>query len=239
MSSSKSYDTDKLTIRQVFAYNQNNTVIPALQVLTSDGHGGTFWAVPSSLGGIPVFNEVIINGVPITATLSHSTITLNTSDGLGSILDPATNNVRLISKAFAQIDISGGNSIVGYSNGILTPNVVKFAGCNGFFLNSDPFTNTIYIYGDQRETIIYNINHYLASTVQGLGSSDYISSYTLQASLASTNKGLGMTGYISSLNNVALVSALQGNFSSISAITINATNIFVNGFPVLTGSGNV
>jgi hypothetical protein len=50
-------------------------------------------------------------------------------------------------------------------------------------------------------------------------------------------RGIGSFNYISSLSNVRVVSSLLGNFSTISATTINASNLFVNGVPVLTGVG--
>jgi hypothetical protein len=58
-SSRRTYDTDVITLRTVFAKNPGNSNVPALRVLTADGQGGTYWAVPSSLGVYPSFNQII------------------------------------------------------------------------------------------------------------------------------------------------------------------------------------
>ncbi len=47
----RSYDTDEITLRKIFAKSAtDNRAIGALRVLTADGTGGTYWAVPSTLG---------------------------------------------------------------------------------------------------------------------------------------------------------------------------------------------
>jgi hypothetical protein len=145
-SSRRTYDTEMITLRQVFAYNQNNSVLPASRVLTTDGRGGTFWAVPSTLGGLPSFNEVIANGTTIAADQPYNRLILSTTDGLGMLRNSVTKEIRLYNKGFTQFDISGGNSLVGYSNNTVTP-VVKFEGRGGVRVSSDPLTNTLFIQG--------------------------------------------------------------------------------------------
>jgi hypothetical protein len=146
MGSRRTYDTEMITLRQIFAYNSNNSVIPALRVLTTDGKGGTLWATPSSVGGIPAFNEVIANGTSILADEPFNRLYLSTSDGLGMIRNPATNEIRFYNKGFTEFNVVGGNKLVGYSNNTVTP-VVKFEGRGGVRVSADPLTNTMFIQG--------------------------------------------------------------------------------------------
>ena len=73
---------------------------------------------------------------------------------------------------------------------------------------------------------------HLASTIQGLGSSGYVSSFNI----ASTVQGLGSSGYVSSSLMASTVRGLgsSGYVSSVNGVVRVDSNIFVNGFPVMT-----
>jgi hypothetical protein len=137
------YNTKEITIRKVFAYNPNDSLIPALTTLTSDGAGGTYWATPAALGGSPAFNQIIANNVNIPATLAFESLRLNSGEGLGMVQNATTKEVSYFSKCFSQFDVIGGNSLKGYSNSVITP-TVKFQGLNGISITGDPTTNTMY-----------------------------------------------------------------------------------------------
>lgn len=137
-------NTDGITIRRVNALTSSNTYIPALTTLTSDGHGGTFWAVPSSLGGIPAFNTVVADNYRIPATAPSNTLYLSTTQGMGSFVDSTKNLITFYSKGFTQIDISGGNTIQSYSNSVVSP-TLNLVGRNGIRISSDPLTQRIFI----------------------------------------------------------------------------------------------
>ena len=93
MSGRRTYDTDSLVVRKIFALDSTNKPIPALQTLTSDGSGGTFWAVPQALGGLPSFNAVDANGTQILANAPFNTLTM-TTEGMGLDVDPTTNTMN-------------------------------------------------------------------------------------------------------------------------------------------------
>jgi hypothetical protein len=138
-----SLDTDNLTIRKVNALTPTNSFIPALTTLTSDGQGGTYWAVPATLGGIPAINEVVVDNKKITASNAFNTFAISSLRGVGTIVDPATNIVSLYAKCFDTFDISGGNSISAFSNSIVSP-TMKLVGRNGVKITGDPFTRTLF-----------------------------------------------------------------------------------------------
>jgi len=146
MSSRRTYDTQIITVRQVNALNLNNSFIDAQRVLTTDGAGGTYWAVPSNLGSFSAVNELIVDNKRIVADLSYNRFYLSTAQGMGSIVNPNTKLVTLYSKGFDTIDISGGNSIYSSSNSVISP-TFRLVGGNGIHISSDPLTRSIYIQG--------------------------------------------------------------------------------------------
>ena len=141
--SRRTADTDMITIRQVWAYNSNDSVIPALRCLTSDGAGGTFWATPSSLGGIPAFNSVVANGVPIVADAPSNALVLSTFGGLALLANSNTKRIDLAATCFSRFEISSGNTLVAYSNQTITP-TVRFVASGSLNISGDPLTNTLY-----------------------------------------------------------------------------------------------
>jgi hypothetical protein len=144
--SRRTYDTDMLTVRQIFAFNPNESFISSGLVLASMGNGETSWVEASSLVVNPAFNRVIANGSSIVADASYNTFVLSTLDGLGMDVNTGSKQVYLYNKGFTRLDISGGNSIYGYSHNTVTP-TVKFVGQSGINIVSDPTTNTIRFQG--------------------------------------------------------------------------------------------
>ena len=144
-SSRRTYDTDSITLRTVFAKNPGNSNVPALRVLTADGTGGTYWANPSTLGMNPSFNEIITSAATYTADLSYNRFRLLAGEGIGMVNGSAgSNQTTLYAKAFSQFDISGENSVYAFQNNQLDASVT-FAGENGIQLRADPGTNTFFI----------------------------------------------------------------------------------------------
>jgi len=164
--SRRSLDTQIITVRQVNALTNSNTLIPALTTLTSDGMGGTYWAVPSSLGGIPGYNTIVVDNANFPATSPSNTFYISTAAGIGTVSDPAKNLVTFYSKCFDTFDISGGNKVTSYANSVVSP-TVNFAGRNGVKITGDPYTRTIFfdtqvtaistgIYGYSKFNVISN-----------------------------------------------------------------------------------
>ena len=146
-SSRRTYDTDVITLRTVFAKNVVNSNIPALRVLTADGAGGTYWAIPSSLGGNPAFNEIVTSAATYTADLSYNRFRLLAGEGIGMINGPAgSNQTTLYAQAFNTVDVSGDNSFYAFQSNNFTP-FINFATTGPIQVRSDPATNTLFIDG--------------------------------------------------------------------------------------------
>jgi hypothetical protein len=174
-SSRRTYDTDFITLRTVYAKNADNSTIPALRALTADGKGGTTWLQPSSFATNPSFNKIITTGGTYTADLSFNTFRLFAGQGVGMVNGPAgLNQTYIYSKAFNQFDISGGDSLLSFSNNILTPHIKFATGNNSYIqLRTDSDTNTIFIDGPMTQTIstgYYGFNKFViiptVSTIQ-------------------------------------------------------------------------
>ena len=165
-SSRRTYDTDTITIRTVFAKTSNNSNIPPMNALLSDGLGGTFWGNPSTLALNPYFNQIITSARTYTADLSYNRFSFLSGSGIGmSDGYPASNTTNIFAKAFQTIDVSGGNALSAYSNGYLYP-TLKIASEGNLQIHSDPLTNTFFIRGPMSmntiSTGIYGYSQILA-----------------------------------------------------------------------------
>jgi len=143
----RTYDTDEITLRRVYARTSTNTAVPAMTVLTADGAGGTYWAIPSTLGYNPSFNQIATDAGTFTATSPYNTFTLSQGGGIGFVQGAGTNQMYIYSKGFNQINTAGGNTLYGFSNNVTTPSVT-FAGAGGISLQANPATNTLTFTGN-------------------------------------------------------------------------------------------
>lgn len=221
-SSRKTYDTDVITLRTVFAKNVVNSNIPALRVLTADGAGGTYWAIPSSLGLNPSFNEIITSAATYTADLSYNRFRLFAGEGIGMVNGTAgSNQTTIFGKAFNTVDVSGENSFYAFTSNTLTPNI-RVATTGAIQARADPTTNTLFIDGPVSNPYIVSTGQYgfyqmkvipqtstVTSSIQGW-SGDFIT-----ASSPSTT--LNLLGY----NDIKLSTNITTNsiYFSISTFT--------------------
>lgn len=82
-SSRRTFDTDNITLRTIFARGSSNTNIQSTLVLTADGQGGTRWTHPSSLGTYSL-NYISTDNSLIQWDLSlNNVFYLNTGQGAG------------------------------------------------------------------------------------------------------------------------------------------------------------
>ena len=159
-SSRRTYDTDVITLRTVFAKNIVNSNIPALRVLTADGAGGTYWAIPSSLGENPAFNEIITSAGTYTADLSYNRFRLLAGEGVGMVDGPVgSNQTTLFGKGFMEVDVSGENAFYSFSNNTLNP-FIRVATTGAIQARADPTTNTLFIDGPVSNPYIVSTGQY-------------------------------------------------------------------------------
>ena len=214
----QSLDTDNLTIRKVNALTPTNSFIPALTTLTSDGQGGTYWAVPATLGGIPAINRVVVDNTQITASNPFNTLSISSLAGIGTLVNPTTNSISLYAKCFDTFDISGGNSIRAFSNSIVSP-TMKLVGRNGVKITGDPFTRTLFF--DTSATAI-------STGIYGYSEFNFISNAsTLNIeAINNSNNTLLTAGSTSSLINFIGVGDIVLNTNSTSNVVFMSISTF-------------
>lgn len=235
----KSYDTDEITLRKVYARTSTNTAVPAMTVLTADGTGGTYWAIPSTLGYNPSFNQIATDAGTFTASLPYNTFTLSQGGGIGFVQGAATNQMYIYSKGFNQITAVGGNTLYGFSNNVTTP-TLNFAGTNGISLQANPATNTLTFTGNGIP-ISTTLNSFQSlkvfpslSTPTGQISS--LSGFTvLSANNYSSILTLAGTGQIS-LTSDYNANAVFIGLNASTLVTSNLTSIIVSTTNVTTSS---
>jgi len=213
--------------------------VPAMTVLTADGAGGTYWAIPSTLGYNPSFNQIVTDAGTFTATSPYNTFTLSQGGGIGFVQGAGTNQMYIYSKGFNQINTLGGNTLYGFSNNITTPNLT-FAGAGGISLQANPATNTL-TFTANGQPISTTLNSFQSlkvfpnlSTPTGQISS--LSGYSvLSANNYSSILTLAGTGQIS-LTSDFNANAVFIGLNASTLITSNLTSIIVSTTSVTTSS---
>ena len=257
-SSRRTFDTDSITLRTVYAKNGNNTNIPALRALTADGSGGTYWRVPSSFGTTPSFNQIATDAGTFTADLSYNIFRLTSGEGIGMTAGPAgSNQTYLYAKAFGQVDVSGANSIYSFSNGVLNPSF-KLAATGSLQLRTNPLNNTIFLdgplttqissgyYGFNKILVIPTLNTITSNTYNLPGTSLFADSPSTQltmtgigdvilSSFYSTNSVYFTVSSYSAADFLAISTTANSLLSSIGS-TLGTQYVLKTDFSTATGS---
>ena len=159
---------DSLTVGNIFVRGiNNNSNIPAYNVLSADGAGGSMWVSLSTIAfGGGAFRTIQTSVGRYTSDISAATFSLLDGPNVGLINDPtASNTVRMYAKAFGQFDISGGNSLSCYDPTLNKVNSnVLLVGTGGINIKGDPQTNTLFIDGRELpfvSTLPYSFNQLL------------------------------------------------------------------------------
>jgi len=156
---------DSLTVGNIFVRGiYNNSNIPAFNVLSADGAGGTMWVTLSTIAlGGGSFKTIQTTTGRYTADLSAATFSLLDGPNAGFLNDPtASNTARVYAKAFGKFDISGGNSLSCFDPDTNTVNSnVLLVGTGGINIKGDPQTNTLFFDGRELpfvSTLPYSFN---------------------------------------------------------------------------------
>ena len=192
VSSRKTYDTDSITLRRIFAYDLSNSPFSTGFILTSLVKGVASFVSPNvALSTI---------GVP-NLPAQFSTI----EGELISTFGYFTSNLPSSASYFLPSTVEG-LATSGYISSTQLISTIDGLGTLGYlssFVIGDTVTSSIIGLGSSG----YVSSTQLTSTVEGLGSSDYISSSQLLSSLT----GLGSLGYISS---ISFTSTIESAFPS-------------------------
>jgi len=219
----RSYDTDLLILRSLFALNPDtNLPISTNFVMTTDGAGGINWVDPILFGGISLPNLVStvagLGSIKYVSTSYLNTALTSSLEGLGTINYVSTSylnsaltssleglgTLNYVSTSYLNNSVASsieGLGTAGYVSAqtlAVTTNIANAA-----------YTSSIYILNPSR----YVSTGALTSTVKGiLDSADFsLQIGEFDAGLTSTSKGLGTLGYISTAAfRSSLTSTVQG-----------------------------
>ena len=143
-SSRKTLDVDLITLRKVLVRGDRNSIIPSSSVLVSDGLGGTYWNLISTVGTYPSFQQINIDENSYTGTATTPTFNFLSGNGIGfSDAGPGSNSTYLYAKAFQTVAVNGLSSINAFTNNKVTP-VLTLSTLGGLQLSTDTLHQVIY-----------------------------------------------------------------------------------------------
>ena len=202
-STRKTYDTDSITLRRIFAYDPLTNTPPS-----------TSYVLASLTKGVAAFTSPL----SVLSTFGWVNLPAQISTLSGELLSTIIAfrpNYPSTPEYFLPSTVTGlGTS--GYVSSFQLFSTVQGLGSAGYLSSgviTQPLISTVIGLG----TVGYVSTSQLTSTVRGLGSSGYVSS----TQVTSTTRGLGNLGYISTSQ---LVSTVQGLGSSGYVSTANITS---------------
>lgn len=212
----KTYDTDSIVLRRIFAYDiSNNAPFSTGYVLTSLTRGNASFVSPlvslSTIGYTKIPGQIsTLSGELFSTAQAMSRLypssaqyfLPSTVTGLGTSGYVSTSFFN-----YAVISTTIGLGTLGYvSSAVLTgPITSTIEGLGTFgYISSTQLISTV----DGLGSVFYISSSQLASTVEGLATSSYISS----SQLLSTVEGLGSSQYISSSQLLSTVEGLGTSF---------------------------
>ena len=212
----KTYDTDSIALRRIFAYDiSNNAPFSTGYVLTSLTKGVASFVSPligmSTIGYTKIPDQIsTLSGELFSTAQAMSRLYPSSTQyflpstvmGLGT-----SGYVSTSFFDFSLISTANGLGTLGYvSSAVLTgPITSTIEGLGTFgYISSTQLRSTVEGLG----SVFYISSSQLQSTVEGLGSSQYVST----SQLTSTVEGLGSSQYISSSQLISTVEGLASSY---------------------------
>ena len=227
MSSRKTYDTDIITLRRIFAVTPGtNAPIPSGNILATTSHGEAAYVNPYSIPGISQLSTALVS-LPSTISTSVAAIggVSQLLAGSGISLSP-TNGIGVVT-----LTATGGGGSVTTAN--LTSTVIGL-GTAGYISSA---IGVAAIPGGLVSTA--NLTGHISTA----NLANFVSSSYLATQLGSTVIGLGSAGYFSTIpRSIQTQSISTGNIFTSSVILVDTTIGFgYTGFPnqLIVSSGNL
>ncbi len=252
MSSRKTYDTDIITLRRIFAVSPaTNAPIPSGNILATTSHGEAAYVDPYSIPGISQLSTALLS-LPSTIStsvagiggvsqlLAGSGISLNPTNGIGIVTLTATGGGGSVTTANLTSTVIGLGT-AGYISSAI--GVAAIPGGLVSTANLADLVSTSYFTSQLASTIIgLGTAGYLSSAVAAIPG-DLVSTSYLATQLGSTVIGLGTAGYLSTIpTSLQSLSISTGNIFTSSVILIDTTVGFgYTGFAneLIVSSGNL
>lgn len=246
--SRKTYDTDSITLRRIYAYDLSNSPFSTGFVLTSLTKGvATFISPLTVLSSIGVPNlpaQLSSIDAQILSTISSFYTNLPSSQQVflpSTVIGLGTSGY--VSTASLNSTIAGLGSIGYLSSGVFIEPLLSSVGGLGSigYISSPQLVSTTVGLGSSILSSIEVTNTYLYSSLIGLGSIDYVSSLSLVSTnvslstsatlgFISSTTGLGSAGYISTAQFVSTLRSTVTGLGTVGYVSTiaNLGNIFVS-----------
>jgi len=222
-SSRKTYDTDSLVMRRIFAYDPfTNSPLSTNFILSADVKGVALFKSPlevlSTFGWYDLPDQILSTQILTLSSISTTLGYLASTIEFFQPYIPSSQQIFLPStvNGLGTMGYVSSSQLASTTNGLIN----SLASLN--YVSSTQLTSTITGLGSSR----YLSSTQLTSTVQGLGSAGYLSSGVILGPIVSTVTGLGSVGYVSSTQLASTVSGLVdslGSFGYISTINTQST----------------
>ena len=222
-SSRKTYDTDSLVMRRIFAYDPfTNSPLSTNFILSADVKGVALFKSPlevlSTFGWYDLPDQILS-----TQNLTISSVS-TTLGYLASTINFFKPYVPSSQQVFLPSTVNGLGTMGYISSSQLISTTTGLINSLGSleYVSSTQLISTVTGLG----TSGYISSTQLTSTIQGLGSAGYLSSGIVLGPIVSTVTGLGSAGYVSSTQLASTVSGLVdtlGSFGYISTVNTQST----------------
>jgi len=227
-----SLDVDILSVRKIYAKGNNNSVLPANTVLTTDGVGGTLWTSLASINAGLAFNTFTTTAVTLNSSPGNTRFSILDNSNIG-LLSSGPAELTLYSKSFGQINvpeqssINSFNTVTGQFN-----NAITISASGTLTLSTNAETNELFLYSpndaiSSLSSLLTNMNSVNTSMTTAINSFNSPFSTFIYTALSSFSTALGSTVQVSQLNQgfssfstmlgpTVQVSQLEQAFSSFS-----------------------
>lgn len=167
-SSRRTLDIDLITLNTINIRGDQNTIIPSNSVLISDGTGGTYWSIVSTVGTYPSFQRINIDSNSYSATPTSQAFSFLTGNGIGfADAGPGSNATYLYAKAFQTIAVQGNPSLTAFTSNTLTP-TLTLSSLGGLQISTDTTHQVIYFDAGMKNFRIVPNTSTFTSSLTGL-----------------------------------------------------------------------
>jgi hypothetical protein len=193
-------DVDVLSVRKIYAKGNNNSILAANTVLTTDGLGGTTWTSLSSIGAGLSFNTFTTSASTFTSSPGNTQFSILDNSNIGLI--PVTAGgaaATLYSKSFGQINVPGQNSINSFNTTTgQFNNTISISGAGVLTVSTNTATNQLFLFSpndaiSSMSSLIRNMNAVNTTMTSAITSFNSPFSTFIYTALSSFSTALGPT----------------------------------------------
>jgi hypothetical protein len=198
-------DVDILSVRKIYAKGNNNTVLPANTILTTDGVGGTLWTSLSSINAGLAFNTFTTSASTFTSSPGNTQFSILDGSNIG-LLPSSGASATLYSKSFGQVNVPGQSSINSFNTRTgQFNNAITISGDGALTVSTNTLTNHLFLYSpndaiSSLSSLVKNMSSVNSSLTNSINSFNSPFSTFIYSAISSFSTALGPTVRVPQLN---------------------------------------